>query len=303
VMKGPRAILRNLLSHKETVPSLEVKKIATYATYRHLAAEQQNRTREIALMEQRLVSAEVKEFTVDGTCYVCQKRVPFLVDFKYAGKGASIPNWRERLECPGCRLNSRMRATVQIFQQECKPTSASRIFITEQLTPAYSWFVKRYANIVGSEYLGDLLPYGEHNQKGIRNEDLTNLSFRENEFDFILSFDVLEHVPDYRKALHECCRCLKPSGILYFSVPFIKTSEEHLVRAHRDEAGKVNHVLPPEYHGDPLNADGCLCYRHFGWKLLDELRDAGFVEANALLYWSRELGYLGGEQILFKARK
>jgi hypothetical protein len=36
---------------------------------------------------------------------------------------------------------------------------------------------------------------------------------------------------------------------------------------------------------------------------LDELRDAGFVEANALLYWSRELGYLGGEQILFKARK
>jgi len=65
----------------------------------------------------------------------------------------------------------------------------------------------------------------------------------------------------------------------------------------------VSHVLPPEYHGDPLQSGGCLSFYQFGWELLDELKAMGFKDATALLYWSRELGYLGGEQILFTATK
>jgi hypothetical protein len=65
----------------------------------------------------------------------------------------------------------------------------------------------------------------------------------------------------------------------------------------------VKHLLPPEYHGDPLSSNGCLCFYHFGWEILDELNTIGFKDANALLYWSQDYGYLGEEQIIFTATK
>ena len=51
--------------------------------------------------------------------------------------------------------------------------------------------------------------------------------------------------------------------------------------------GTISHLLPPEYHADPL------CFYHFGWDLLDALRSLGFRDTLALIYWTGELGYLG----------
>jgi hypothetical protein len=41
----------------------------------------------------------------------------------------------------------------------------------------------------------------------------------------------------------------------------------------------------------------------FGWDLLDMLRQAGFRDAAAYLYWSEELGYLGPMNFIFRAVK
>jgi hypothetical protein len=41
----------------------------------------------------------------------------------------------------------------------------------------------------------------------------------------------------------------------------------------------------------------------FGWGLLSMLRDAGFRDAAAYLYWSEELGYLGPMNFIFRAVK
>jgi hypothetical protein len=66
----------------------------------------------------------------------------------------------------------------------------------------------------------------------------------------------------------------------------------------------VVHLLPPEYHGDPVTDTGCLCFYHFGFDLLDVCKSAGFAEAHALLYYDSHFGYLGfGEQVVFLARK
>jgi hypothetical protein len=61
--------------------------------------------------------------------------------------------------------------------------------------------------------------------------------------------------------------------------------------------------MEPEYHADPMNEEGCLCYQNFGWAMLKELIHSGFKDAYAMLYWSKEFGYLGVEQILFTAKK
>jgi SAM-dependent methyltransferase len=144
---------------------------------------------------------------------------------------------------------------------------------------------------------------GEVNSVGIRHESLTGLSFEDNSFDFILSFDVFEHIPDYKAAIKECLRVLRPGGQMLFSVPFCFDSYEHIVRAYIREDGNIEHLMEPEYHGDPVNSGGCLCFYHFGWKILDEFKGAGFNSARALFYWSEKFGYLGLDQALFIATK
>jgi SAM-dependent methyltransferase len=290
-----------------TLSPLFLSSFPTFAEYaQYISTEMYQETEnKRASFEKNLIPALEIEFKFHGYCYVCKQFVDFTIDFAYSQKidDISIPNWREWLICPHCHLNNRMRATIQIFEQECQPKHNSKIYITEQSTPLYSWFRRSFANVVGSEYMGNSLPLGKSNSNNVRNEDLTELTFKSNKFNYILSFDVFEHIPQYKRALTECFRCLKPGGMLYFSVPFIKISKQNIVRAHVDQDGNITHLLPPEYHGDPVNSEGILCFYHFGWELLDEIRIAGFKDVRTLLYWSDYYGYLGGEQVLFTATK
>lgn len=49
--------------------------------------------------------------------------------------------------------------------------------------------------------------------------DLTSLAFKENAFDVVACTEVLEHVFEYRKALQEFMRVLKPGGSLIVTFP------------------------------------------------------------------------------------
>jgi len=49
--------------------------------------------------------------------------------------------------------------------------------------------------------------------------DLTNLRFCDQTFDKVFASEVLEHVPDYRKAVSEMARVLKPGGTLVVTTP------------------------------------------------------------------------------------
>jgi SAM-dependent methyltransferase len=135
-------------------------------------------------------------------------------------------------------------------------------------------------NVTTSEYKEGRQPGAVDN--GIRYEDLTNLSFADGEFDCTICMDILEHIPDYRPALREMARILKPGGRALLTFPWLGSDYyDHLIRAEMLPDGTIHHILPPEYHGDPVNAEGILSFRAFGWKILDELRDAGFSNARA----------------------
>jgi hypothetical protein len=63
-------------------------------------------------------------------------------------------------------------------------------------------------------------------------------------------------------------------------------------------------MLPPEIHGNPVDPEGgALCFRYFGWRLIEDLRRAGFRSAEVWFYWSRELGYLGDTNAIIVARR
>jgi SAM-dependent methyltransferase len=205
-----------------------------------------------------------------------------------------MPNWREGLICRACHLNSRMMASIHLLLWALANEANSGIYITEQVTALYRWVKLRFPNAVGSEYLRDGTARGGYSKSGIRHEDLTDLSFADESFGVVISLEVLEHIPDFRKAISECARVLKPGGKLLLSVPF-HAGPRHTLRARMSDDGTIEHLRPPEYHGDPLDRQGCLCFHHFGWDILDFLRQAGFRQASAYSIWSRELGYLAAE--------
>ena len=224
-----------------------------------------------------------------------------MVDFTLQRAGDGSVNWRESVVCPVTGLNNRMRAAHHLFEFECKPDQQTQIYITEQTTPFYAFMKSRFPNTVGSEFMTDT-PNGAENADGVRSEDLTKLTFPDQSFDCILSFDVLEHVPDFKRALAECHRVLKDDGRAYITVPFTFGAET-LVRAKIDEGGDIIHILEPEYHGDPISNGGILCFYHFGWSFIEDLKQAGFSDAYAAVYWDPGFGYLGVMQSIIVAVK
>lgn len=243
-------------------------------------------------------------FTVRGTCSACRAAVDFQVGYEHCfvlADGARLPNWREHLLCPGCRLNNRMRAAFHFLLE--RVDRAGALYLTEQVTPLFRAVSAKFGRAVGSEFLRDGTRRGAANAAGIRHEDLTALTFPDRSFGCIGSFEVLEHIPDHRPALHHLFRCLAPGGTLLLTVPFALDRGGHVERAALRPDGSVEHLLPAEYHGDPLSGAGVLCFRHFGWDLLLDLEEAGFRDAALHFFWSRELGHLGGTQFIVTARR
>jgi len=53
----------------------------------------------------------------------------------------------------------------------------------------------------------------------LRVADATRLPFADAEFDAALELGILHHIPDWRAALRETARVLKPGGVFYFAEP------------------------------------------------------------------------------------
>ena len=201
-----------------------------------------------------------------------------------------------------CRMNNRQRLIATLIKQKLDVQHKKHVYFMEQVTPIFNWATSTFKNhnIVGSEYLGHEYEGGAI-IKGIRHEDVENLSFPDGTLDLIVSNDVFEHVPSPAKAFAECARVLKPNGVLLATIPFHSNNDkESIVRA-KLVNGRVEHLLPTSVHGNPVSADGSLVFTDFGWDMLDEIKAAGFSGVTVNIYASEELGHLGGGQIIFEA--
>ena len=281
--------------------------------------------------QEAAITQPAGQWWVDGYCEVCEADRELLVDYQYGGDRV---NWRERLECSGCCLNNRMRAALALAKMRLSPDA--HIYLTENVTPLYRQTAKVFSRVIGSEFMPEV-PLGKQRDRirsegitqliyrqaakvfskvigsefmpevplgkqrdGIRSEDITQLTFGE-QFDAVMTFDVLEHVPDYRQGLREFARVLKPGGWLIMTVPYDLSAPETLVRAIL-VGGKIVHLERPEYHGDPMNGDGILSFYTFGWSLLDDLREVG-LNPQLEFFWSRRHAYVGGLQFIIVAQK
>jgi SAM-dependent methyltransferase len=141
------------------------------------------------------------------------------------------------------------------------------------------WLRGQCASLVLSELFDDVPPGGMRGD--VRCEEVQALTFASECFDLVTHTEVLEHVPDDRAGLRELHRVLRPGGRMMFTVPLhlgAATRERAMVRA-----GKIEHLLPPTFHGDRLRGPGrVLCFRDYGPDIIERVAAAGFAQVELL---------------------
>lgn len=253
------------------------------------------------VLHNMVLGTKRKRIWYPGRCQVCREKVNLLIDNLYS-EGPTKVNFRERMVCPVCKLNNRQRAMVRMVIDEID--SDSRVYLTEQVTPVYKTFRKYHKNLIGSEYLGPDVAGGTVNDKGIRHEDLMELSFGDEEIDYIVSNDVLEHVADIEKALSEIYRVLGKGGTFYATFPMHFTQEHTEKRAQTNDAGIIEYMMEPVYHGNPMSSDGSLVFYDYGWDIMSLVKATGFSDAYFIPFYSVPYGNIGTNTLfIFVARK
>lgn len=246
-------------------------------------------------------------FAFHAYCAACDKVTPMRIRWDGLRNGSSHPAWTETAVCDTCGLNSRMRALICYIKTRVNLNLIRRAYIAEAVTPSYHILDTLVSELVASEYLNSELKGGEmvsipNLEKPIRHEDLTSLSFADGEFELAITQDVFEHIPNYTKAFSELARILSSNGSLVFTIPFFPNLATTCIRAKVGLNG-IEHILPPEIHGNPVSKDGSLCFQNFGWDILTDLRNVGFSKSFASLYWGPSQGHLGSPFFIFSATK
>ena len=220
-----------------------------------------------------------------GFCNVCGKYTDF---------DKKSDNLRETYVCKFCGSISRNRHLAKILAYELsngkidnlvallRENKNLKIFEASGSSGAIYRVLQKFDNYVCSEYKKEL-PLGVELSKKVYNQDLQNLTFDSCSFDVVITQDVLEHVRDPWVAFREIHRVLKPKGIHIFTIPYNNTAPT--TKRVDILNGQEIFILPPVYHGDPMNPEGALVYTDFGYDIVDYLKNIGF---ETQVYWSTE---------------
>lgn len=186
----------------------------------------------------------------NGYCPCCRSGVTFTVH----------GNWlRDDYRCDRCGSIPRQRHLVTILDLLFPKWRRMRIHESSPSPPSLSVGCRHYGS---SQYLAGVRP--GTSQKGIRCENLEALTFASDTFDIFITQDVMEHVFHPAKALQEIHRTLKSGGAHVFTAPKHADLAVSRCRARISPAGDVEHLMPEEYHGNPIGDGRALVTWDYG---------------------------------------
>lgn len=128
---------------------------------------------------------------------------------------------------------------------------------------------------------------------GVICQDIERQTFPSLSFDIVITQDVMEHVFDPDAAHLEIWRTLKPGGVHIFTTPVSGNMPTTSRRAERSEDGKITHLFPPEYHGNPIDDAGSLVTFLYGYDIADNIARVTPFDVEVRRYNDRKRGILG----------
>ena len=161
------------------------------------------------------------------------------------------------------------KARLSILESYCKDLAVNtniKILNVGAATGATSEMLSRYGEVTSLEYDKFCCEFLKV-KTGIEaiNASLTELPFKNNTYDLICAFDVIEHIEDHEKALDEIYRVLRPHGKYFLTVPAFQSlwSNHDVVNHHyrrytkkKFGKGKRIFLMAPLHHH----------YEKKGWK-------------------------------------
>ena len=188
---------------------------------------------------------------------------------------------------------------------DCLRRQSRKTYIAEKHSVLWR-FLREHLDpdlLVSSEYFGSNYDSGKLVGDTLH-QDLEASSFRDAEFDVVITQDVFEHIPDAIAAETEVMRILKPGGVYCFSVPFLPYENHDLILAARKSDGSIDHLADPQYHEDPVRPDeGVLVYRIFSFSDMKKRFESSGHQFKSFRFWSKPLGILGDNGWVHIVRK
>lgn len=225
----------------------------------------------LRLMRTRSAAPRVAPLPKRGMCPACGRESFFLVaengklmermaDWPYDAEVLAALATRENYLCVWCGRNFRMRQLAAIAHPfiegaDVYEPAAFGVFSRGQRKMAQSYTV--------SEYVDEGRPGASI--RGLRHEDITALTFKDNTFDLVITSELFEHVDDPWQGFAEIRRVLRVGGHHVFTVPNLPG------RPTRSRTG-----LRAVYHVDPIRAEGIAVKTDFGDDLAERLAHVGF---------------------------
>jgi SAM-dependent methyltransferase len=129
---------------------------------------------------------------------------------------------------------------------------------------------------IASQYFPDK-PFGIKIDSYI-NQDLENQTFKDESFDIVITQDVMEHIYNPEKAFKEIARTLKNGGAHIFTVPIINKHKPTEVWAVKGEDSQPVFLKIPEWHGNPVDVKGSAVTMHWGFDIVDYIKEKSALE-------------------------
>ena len=199
--------------------------------------------------------------------------------------GASLRRFiplKNDLLCPKCGSIGRDRRLIQLLEEQFDLLTKKQSILDFSPSRAVYRFMKKHAvdGYRGTDLSGDFI--ADHSY------DITRMDCADHQFDLIICYHVLEHVPDDLQAMKELKRVLRPGGTCFIQTPFHEGEiyEDPTITTPADRRlhfGQEDHVRVYSVEG-----------------LAERLKSVGFsVKINEFNHPPHSEGLLSGEVILW----
>ena len=210
--------------------------------------------------------------TSSGRCPSCNREATFV----------AANDWlRDHFVCLSCGSIPRERAVMLTIERMFPEWRQSRVHESSPAPRATSKRLRdEVAEYIPSQYFSDGRP--DEWRDGVMHQDLENLTFADESIDLHVSQDVLEHVFDPARVFQEVARTLRPGGMHIFTTPLVRKAEPSRRRARLTPDG-VEHLLPAEYHGNPISDEGSLVTFDWGFDIVDLIYRASLMPTRMVI--------------------
>jgi SAM-dependent methyltransferase len=217
-------------------------------------------------------------FRVDGFCPICAVPATFIATRDDALDVQWWPHWfRDALICDKCGSLPRHRALFATIERYYPNWRQLDIHESSGIAHAASLKLRTGAASYTDTQYDPSIGFGSMHEHGYRSEDLEAQTFPDERFDLVVTQDVFEHLFNPGAAIREIARTLRPGGAHICTVPIVRGSEPSRRRARLVDR-RIQHLLEPQYHGNPVSAEGSLVCIDWGYDIATFLaRESGLV--------------------------